>query len=203
MRLVRLAVEGKTDVPVAERLVRAAGREPIEQYLVAHGKFPLTPRIREILGSANGLDWLILRDLDHDAPCASALVEQLAGTRAVRGVHLRIAVRAIESWLLADHTAFAEAFAVLVNHLPAWPDQLEDPKEHLITLCRRSRNTQIRVGMTPRPGSGRRVGIQYADRIIAFARDKWDPARAAQRSPSLARTLRALARPRAEGGWRP
>lgn len=200
MSFVRFAVEGKTDIPLAERLIRAVGREPM-RCIVADGKHPLTPRIRGILGSANRLDWLILRDLDHDAPCASALVEQLAGSRSVRGIHLRVAVRAMESWLLADHTAFAEEFAVFANRLPAWPDELEDPKEHLIALCRRSRRTEIRIAMTPRPGSGRRVGAQYTDRIIAFARYKWDPDRAAQRSPSLARTLRALARPRAEGGW--
>lgn len=198
---VRFAVEGWTDVPVARRLIEVAGREPMGRYVVAHGKAPLNARIPAILRSAGSLDWLVLRDLDHDAPCASALVERFLPSRRPRRLQLRVAVRAMESWLLADHLGFAEEFVILPNYLPARPDNLDDPKQHVVDLCRRSQSKGVRAAMTPDPGSGRRTGEEYATRIGTFARQRWDPVRAAERSPSLSRTLVALKRSPEEGGW--
>lgn len=200
MSRVWFAVEGWTDIPVAQKLIRSAGREP-QQSFVAGGKSRLDPRIPGILDSSSGLDWLILRDLDHDAPCASALVQRLfAGRRCCR-VFLRVAVRASESWLLADAHEFAREFNVPTGCLPESPDRLENPKQTLVEVCGHSRRSEIRTAMTPRAGSGRRVGPEYAARIVTFARQKWEPDRAALRSPSLARTLAALKRTPEEGGW--
>ena len=202
MSMVNFAVEGWTDIPVAERLIRYVGREP-QQVLVAHGKSRLDRRIRRILQTAGALDWLILRDLDNDAPCAAALVERLAGGHPLRRAHLRIAVRASESWLLADAPAFAREFSLSIHDLPSQPDGLENPKRSVVELCGKSRRAEIRDAMTPRPAGGRRVGPEYAARISAFARERWDPERAATRSPSLSRTLSALQRTGANSGWAP
>ncbi len=194
MTAVRVAVEGQTDVPIAERILRLVGREPFEP-IEAGGKTKLDPKIPGLNRSAVRMSWLILRDLDHDAPCASALVRHLlAGEEIAPGLHLRIVVRASESWLLADDAGFADEFSVARKHLPDHPDSREDPKRDLVAACGRSRRQDIRRAMTPRPGSGREVGPEYTSRVIAFAATRWDPERASCRSPSLARTIAALRR---------
>lgn len=103
MRVVYFAVEGRTDVPVAERLIESVGCRP-QQAIVAGSKSRLDPRLPALNRSGTHLNWLILRDLDRDAPCASRLVRRLvgAGTRHPR-IAVRVPIRAIESWLLADH----------------------------------------------------------------------------------------------------
>ena len=105
---------------------------------------------------------------------------------------LRIPVRAIESWILADVEGFATEFGIARQRLTGRPDDLDDPKRHLIDLCRGSARQAVRNTMVPRPGSGRKVGPEYASRITSFARRIWNPERAARRSPSLARTLASL-----------
>ena len=107
MTLVYYAVEGDTDAPVAERLIRLVGFEP-HPIRVAGGKPKLDPRIPELNRSGAALNWLILRDLDQDASCASELIDRLLKGREVAPrVNLRIPVRAMESWLLADREGFA------------------------------------------------------------------------------------------------
>lgn len=201
MRFVNLAVEGYTDIPVAERLIALVGFEP---YAVVTGPSgpKLDPRIPEFNRSGEHLNWLVLRDLDHDAPCPAELVPRLlAGQPLARRMAIRVPVRAVESWLLADRESFAQEFAVARTHLPVDPDALDDPKQRLIDICRRSRRRDVRTGMVPREGSGRRVGPEYPTRIVAFARLAWLPERAAEASGSLRRSLAALRRRVEDGSW--
>ena len=68
MNFVNLAVEGDTDVPVAERLIALVGLQP-HAVVTGPGAPNLDPRIPEFNRSGEHVNWLILRDLDHDAPC--------------------------------------------------------------------------------------------------------------------------------------
>lgn len=201
MTVVYFAVEGETDVPVAERLIRLAGLDP-RPTRVAGGKSQLDARIPALNRSGVALNWLILRDLDRDAPCASGLIDDLLhGRRLAPRVSLRIPVRAMESWMLADREGFTGEFGVATQRLPDTPDELDDPKQHLIDVCRHSTRRTIRTAMVPRPGSGRKVGPEYASRIAAFARGTWSVERAARRSPSLERALSGLRGLVANGIW--
>ena len=200
MTLVYVAVEGRTDAPVAERMVEVVGLEP-RTVIEAGGKSQLDPRIADLNRSGTGLNWLILRDLDHDAPCPSELIRSLVGEISPR-VSLRVPVREVESWMLADADGFAKEFSIDKKVLPGRPDELDHPKLHLVNLCRRSRQSKIRQAMVPRPASGRKVGPEYASRLSAFARRAWDPERAARLSPSLGRALDAIKRMTVNGVWR-
>lgn len=68
VKFVNLAVEGDTDVPVAERLIGLVGLAP-HAVVTGPGAPNLDPRIPESNRSGEHLNWLILRDLDHDASC--------------------------------------------------------------------------------------------------------------------------------------
>lgn len=201
MNIVYYAVEGDTDAPVAEKLIRLVGLNPFPTR-VAGGKPKLDPRIIELNRSGAALNWLIIRDLDHDAPCASKLVDRLLGGRQpAPRVSLRIPVRAMESWMLADRQGFSDEFGIAAQRLPSKPDDLDDPKQHLIDLCRRHARRSIRNAMVPRSGSGRRVGPEYASRVAAFARLTWSPDRGARRSPSLRRALAHMRDFASRGVW--
>ncbi len=199
MTFVYFAVEGDADVPVAERLIRHVGHTP-HRAIVAGGVPRLDQRIPGLTRSAAHMNWLILRDLDREQ-CAPRLVRRLFAGGVPPRASLRIPVRSMESWMLADAVGFSEVFSVNRNRLPDRPDDLENAKLYLVNACRSSRRLEVRSAIPPRRGSGRAVGPEYVSRISVFARHHWDPERAAERSPSLARAIRALERLADEGIW--
>ena len=199
MTFVYFAVEGDVDVPVAERLIQHVGLIP-HRAIVAGGAPRLDERIPGVTRSAAHMNWLILRDLDREQ-CAPRLVRRLFSGGVPPRASLRIPVRSMESWMLADTAGFSEVFSVNRNRLPSRPDELGNAKLHFVNVCRSSRRSEIRNAMPPRTGSGRAVGPEYVSRVSAFARHHWSPEQAAERSPSLARAIRALERLADEGIW--
>jgi hypothetical protein len=84
---------------------------------------------------------------------------------------------------------------VAVARVPQHPDELDNPKQQLVHLARRSHRRAIREDLVPREGSGRAVGPLYTTRMIEFLQDRnsgWRPAQAALGSDSLARCVSRL-----------
>lgn len=195
-----LAVEGDTDIPVAERLIKHVGLEPLPA-ITAGSAGRLDQRVREVSRSSRALNWLVLRDLDA-VSCPPVLIDGLpAGVKLDARLCLRVPVRKVESWLLADVDGFAATFSVRPNRIAVRPDELPDPKRHVVDVCRHSTSRAVQRSVPPRPGSGRSVGPEYANRISDFARGAWDVERGAVRSPSLARAIAALRGRVAQGVW--
>lgn len=197
MTYIEYVVEGETDVPVAERLIRRVGLEPI-RLIVGNGKAKVDKVLAEQTLYGNVL---VLRDLDN-AECAPTLIEELLPHSAPSGLCLRIPVRSIESWLLADVKGFAKEFAVHLKAHEIKPDESDNPKRDLINHCRRSKKRTIIEDMIQARARHVTTGPRYVTRIVEFARTRWDPERAAERSPSLKRALDAIDRLTAEGYWR-
>lgn len=192
---VRYAVEGATDAPVAEKLLTNAGFCPVHT-LTAHGKAKLDPKLPGLNKAAAGTPWLVLRDVDHDdaGSCVPDLLGALLkGDPLSPRMCLRLAVRAVEAWLLADHEAFAEYFGIR-RRLPDDPEQEPDPKATVVNLCRKSGKPRIREGMVPRPGGRRSVGPEYVALIQDYAASAWDPERARLAAASLHRAMNSLER---------
>lgn len=193
---VTCAVEGATDEPVARRLLDEAGLLPGSFVRRSGGKTRIDPDLPGWNESAAQLPWLVIRDLDHDDRdcCVPELRVRLLGNATAEvGMCFRLAVRAVEAWLLADREGFAEYFQVR-RVLPREPDELSDPKTELVNLCRRSRIRDIREGIPPRQGSGRKIGPEYVAIVGDYCRRVWSPERACVRSPSLERARRDLGR---------
>lgn len=189
---VMVAVEGITDEAVASRLVRYAGAEPAAVY-GKRGKTNLKQQLRGYLNAARHQPWFILVDLDRDADCAPPLCQAWLPQPPPR-LCLRVAVRAIEAWLMADAEQLAKFLAVRKSAIPSQPESVENPKEVMVDLARKSRIREIQQDMVPHEGSGRRIGPAYASRLIEFAQEKWRPEVAAARADSLARAIRALSK---------
>lgn len=179
------AVEGIVDEAVLRRLVDEAGGR-VGAIYGKNGK----PHLRRVLGGYNNAarfsPWLVLVDLNSDAECAPPFLASWLQAPADM-MRLRVAVRAIEAWMLADRDQLATFLRVPVTRLPRDPDAVSEPKRLLVDLARGSRRRGIREDMVPRPGSGRAVGPAYASRLIEFTATGWRPEVAAGCSDSLRR----------------
>lgn len=133
---------------------------------------------------------ILLTDLDAKA-CPFALIDDWFGQRArPENFLLRVAVREIESWLLADHVAMR---SLLGNkgRLPENPDALDDPKRHLLALANGAKR-DVRFDLIAANGAVATQGAGYNPRLCEVIRTQWSPTRAAARSASLRRAMRRI-----------
>jgi len=188
--VISSAVEGVVDEAVVKRLIVEAGGE-IGSIYGKRGKSLLKQRINGYNNAARHHPWIVLVDLNREADCPPPL-KAVWLPNPGPFMCFRIAVREVEAWLLADRERFASFFRVRLLDIPADPELMDDPKEVVIELSRKSRSRDIRLDMVPRPGSGRKIGPAYVSRIVEFVSNPirgWRPDRAARSSESLKRCL--------------
>ncbi len=187
---VTIAAEGDVDAQVCQRVLELSGLGAGTAY-VRFGKGNLDKKIRAYNNAARFAPWLVLRDLDHDAECAAGLVHSLLPTPA-EFMKLRVAVRSVEAWLMADRERISRYLSIAQDIVPLDPDGEHHPKTTLVNLARRSTKRSIREDMVPAIGHSRTVGPGYTARVTEFASLYWRPEIAARNSDSLARCVRAL-----------
>lgn len=188
--MVTVAVEGITDVVVVRRLLHDAGLKMGRLHLTS-GKGKLDAQLKGYNNAARFAPWLVVRDLDRDARCPPEMVKRILPSPAGQ-MCLRIAVRAMEAWLLADRDAIARFLGIRAVLVPTEVEALPDPKRVLVELARKSPRKSVREEMVPFPGTTARVGPRYTSRITEYASQLWRPAEAAARSESLRRCMEAL-----------
>ena len=159
------------------------------------GKPHLKAKIDGYNQAARFSPWIVLVDLDDDFECAPSLRAAWLPTPAEH-MYLRVAVREIERWLLADRSGIAAFLSVPVRRIPRTVDDLDNPKQTLVDLARSSRSRAVREDMVPRPESGASIGPAYTSRMSEFVgkegRGRWQPTSGAQVSPSLSSCIRAM-----------
>lgn len=185
-------VEGNLDEAILRRLAQEHGHE-IVTTSGKQGKAYIKENISRFNYAANELPWLVLVDLDREEPCAPALVQSYLPVKAPK-MYLRIAVNAVEAWLLADANNISNFLRVSINRIPAQPDSLDDPKQTLINIARKSRLRDIKLDIVPRPGTDNKEGPAYTSRLSEFVSSTWNPSVAADSSDSLRRCMAALER---------
>jgi hypothetical protein len=184
------AVEGIADEAAVRKLIAHVGANPGTTYGKC-GKNFLREKIAAYTNAARRAPWIVLIDLDQDAPCAPPLREAWIPDPA-QHLCFRVAVRELEAWLLADTKGIASFMGVAQSKVPRSPEELDDPKLTMINLARRSRRSNIRADMLPREGSGRLIGPAYTSRLVEFIATVWQPAEAALRADSLRRAISGL-----------
>jgi hypothetical protein len=137
--------------------------------------------------------YFVITDLDSAYGCAPLLIDSWLPDRRNDRLVFRVAVREIESWLLADRKGFADFFAVSRELVPLNPDTIPDPKHAVITLAKRSRKRNIREAIVPIDDYAS-IGPGYNLVFQDYIQNHWDIAVARQYSPSLEKALRALDR---------
>src|SRR4051794_1071370 len=97
---VSILVEGLVDAEVSRRLLAHVGMDVGGVYGL-RGKARVDERLQAYNRAAEHACWFVLRDLDEDAPCGGELVRLLLPEQSRRMI-FRVAVHAVEAWLLAD-----------------------------------------------------------------------------------------------------
>lgn len=125
---------------------------------------------------------------DADGNCVNELLAEHLPRHPHPHFILRIAVEEAESWLLADKRSLATFLAVPANKIPEQSDALQNPKQVMLGLARRSRKPILREEMIS-PFDNNKQGSGYNVHLTDYVRAHWSVDRAAQSSHSLARAL--------------
>ena len=133
--------------------------------------------------------FLVLTDLDRNA-CPLALIEKWITFEKHPNLLFRIAVREAEAWLLADRENLAKFLSVAVSKVSFHPETIDDPKQYLVGLARKSRKREIREDIVP-IGTAK-VGPAYNLQLARFVANSWSWKAAQQNSESLHRLINCL-----------
>ncbi len=198
-------VEDAPSAAVARKLVAARNAE-LEHPLVFMDGFPavtggygaIKNKCKAFLEMARvGIHVFILTDLDA-AECAGSLLRSWFAIPNNNDIVLplhcifRIAVREVESWIIADREAWAEFIGIPMANFSTHPDELDNPKEHIFNVIRRKGRKRMHREMLPQGAA--HIGPRYNEVLCEFVDSSWQPERAAKNSPSLDRCLKALMR---------
>lgn len=138
--------------------------------------------------------FIVLVDMDN-RPCPpNTIKEWLQHSPKHPNLVLRIAIREVEAWLLADRSGIASYLSVPEKCIPEDPSKIKDPKRYISRLAARSKRKEIREDLAREPGTKRKVGPFFSQSLIQFAKDTWDIDNARLHSDDLNRAMNALER---------
>lgn len=189
---IHIAVEDFLSEMVLRVMIEQSGRHfAVGACMGRTGFGYLKKNITGFNKAAKGTPFLILADLDQ-AECPPILINEWLPVPKHNNLIFRIAVREVESWLLAHRKSFAGFLGIRESLIPPRPDELEDPKRVLIELTARSRKRRLREAIIPAPGSTAKIGPDYNGALISFVQNRWKVQEAAKRSPSLNRSFHTI-----------
>ncbi len=193
MKSVLLATEDKLSHAIGARLLRDYGWVP-EQIVpvICDGNTKFRSKLSALMKSAAlNRPVVLITDLDAKV-CAPALVSDwLEGKVLPEYVGFRVAVREIESWILADRQGFSDFLGIAETLVPARPEALPNPKTSLLKLAEKSRAAVAKDIIIP-AGARQSKGIGYNRVLASFIETTWDPKAASAVAPSLERARRRL-----------
>lgn len=191
-RRVLLAVEDELSAAVMCRVIATAGRDfVVDRVFNARGYGRLKASVDQFKSASRALPHIVLTDLDT-CPCPPELLRRWHATQLPPKMLLRVVVRTVEAWLLADRAGIADFLSVAPVKVPLAPEAEANPKQTLITLARRSRKPKLAQALAPAAGSSASIGPQYNALLSGFVRDQWNVDLARKQAPSLDRTLTRL-----------
>lgn len=183
----KVIVEGTTDEPVINALMRAAGWADHE-FLVwsVNGKGAIDRDIERYWEAARGHAYVVFRDLDRDGggcpvTLRAELVERTPGESP--NLLIRIVDQCIESWILADQEGVAEFCGKSAAKVKLPPSH---HKPYLLSLMKDVKDA------VEKKGRELDFGPAYAVHLQRLMTHHWSIERAAAESDSLRRALERL-----------
>jgi hypothetical protein len=190
---IHLAAEGTLDEAVLRRMLQRASSAYC--FGVCHGKRGkgfLQQNAHRFNLAARNVPFAIIADLDRE-PCAPQLIQSWLPNGRNTGLLLRIAVREVEAWLMADRANLASFLGIRQDLVPAYPDTCADPKAALVEMAKRSRKRWVKEDIVPAVNSTARVGKNYLGRMVDYVNRHWRLNAATRaRSPSLDTAMAAF-----------
>jgi hypothetical protein len=186
-------LEGVLEESAARRLLSSVALDASQAvFKVAGSNSAFWQRVPDRNSTAKaGLKVVALADLEQE-PCPCAMIQTHLPHGAVPGFVLRLAVRMLESWLLADSEKMAAFLGVPLSKMPSNPDGLDHPKRELVNLARRHSSKRLKDDLVPEEGHTGIVGKGYRPRMEEYIQKHWRPQVAARNSESLRSALAAL-----------
>jgi len=136
---------------------------------------------------------IVLTDLDVHVQCPGDLWGKwMPNVTKHPNLILRVAIKEVEAWLLADRDNMADLLSISVGNMPAYPEALADPKIEIVNLARNSPSDEVKHALVPVHGSTAEVGRSFDTTLAHFARNTWDIDAAVKTSNSLNRAVKAL-----------
>jgi len=186
-----LATEDPLSEAIGLRLLaELPDRIEVHPKLQRGGSGYLRARMKSLKQISRRQGVLILTDLDRKKCPLELLEDWLEGEPTPPSLLLRIAVRSVESWALSDHEGIRKLIGPR-GTLPQRPDELPNPKQHLLKLAQRAPR-EVRFDLVKQDGAMASQGIGYNACLSDWIRATWSPGRAAKLSPSLRRTRERL-----------
>ncbi|SFU63408.1 hypothetical protein [Alicyclobacillus macrosporangiidus] len=187
-----VVVEGIADEAIVNRLLAHIGlTDGWYRLWNTGGKTKILSKLQAYNLAARRQPWFVLLDLDS-AACAPTWLSETLPVRS-EGMCLRLAVRQVESWLLADKRGVSEYLGVPSDVIPERPDDCAHAKREMLALAARGKHRRCKEMIIKRQGAILE-GPLYTFHIQQFATDHWDIDLASTRSESLSRALAALRR---------
>lgn len=187
-----LVVEDAPSEAVLRRLVMSAKHHlHVTSVFRAGGFGQIKSRLENFRNACHVIPHIVMTDLDT-YPCPHELLKDWKVGKLPDRMLMRIAVREVESWLLADREGIAKLIRVPLVKIPTNPDELPDPKQVLLNLARRSKSPRFASEFVPAKGSKAKHGPMYNEHLIGFATRHWDSSQAELASPSLKRTIKRI-----------
>ena len=189
---VELVVEDELSEALLRKMI--SGCAPALQVgtvRITNGNGQIKKNLRAFNSLARISPVLVLTDQD-DSECPPALIDEwFEGLAKQPGLRFRVATREVESWVMADRERFARFLGIQTNLVPAYPDQLRNPKKTLLDLAASANSRLLRKALLP-TGKTASIGPGYNDTLSEFVLSSWNPKRAEGNSESLARALAAI-----------
>lgn len=185
MTFVALATEDELSEAVGKRLLIDAGYQLDPAPLLRrNGSGYLRSKMDSWCEMAKRKPVFLLTDLDRTACPVELRAAWIGNRNPSENLVMRIAVREVEAWILADH----QALKTIVGgrgSLPADPDLIPDPKQYFLRLVAKQARREVREELVAGAGAIASQGIGYNARLSHLVSTVWSPERAALRSKSL------------------
>lgn len=190
MSLIYILGEDSACTEIGKILVKKISEDTIiSSTQIAGGFGSLVEKIEKMNSIArNAMPVLIIADGDQNQ-CVVAQVKSWLPKNPSERLSLRLIVRSAESWLLSDQNSLSDFLGISSDLIPNTPEAILNPKDALLNLVKKSKHRIYREEMLPRKGSSSKVGLGYNVHLSNFIQNHWDPFKAAERAPSLARAL--------------
>ncbi|MBX3670863.1 MAG: hypothetical protein KF778_20890 [Rhodocyclaceae bacterium] len=203
-RQVLVIVEDELSGAVMRRLIASFACHLELFRLIRHSGYgQIKANVPQYRSASKAMPHIILTDLDRHE-CPPSLLMQWDASALPAAVSMHVAVHEVEAWLLADREGMASLLKLPLNKVPLKPEAEPDPKQCLINLARRYGPARVKRDLVPEQGSSARIGPGYNAVLGQFVATNWNPARACEYSPSLARAsvrLRSfMCEPNSQGG---
>jgi len=189
---IRVIGEDVLHEEVVKRIIRQfPAKYEVVGYDCRGGMGRISDSITAINRVARSFPHLVIVDLDQRV-CAGGLINEWLNGYQEHNLILRVAVREVEAWLLADNRSISEFLGVSRAIIPGDVEAILDPKQTLINIARKSRFRKIREGIVPQIGTTATIGREYNGLLSAFIEAKWDPSVAKENSLSLEKAISAI-----------